>query len=215
MTVMLARNRWIDPSSRHQASKPLAGAVLVHQQVEGEILDEEARLVLEALLVERVQDGVAGAIRRGAGPIGHVALRIFGRVATEPALIDLASLGAAERHAQMLEFDDRVDRLAAHIGDGVLVPEPVGASYGIEHVPAPVVILHIAQRRADAALRRDRVAARGKDLGDAGRVQAGRDHAERRPQSGAAGAEHDHVEGVIDDVVAVRHDWAPSGRGRA
>ena len=48
-----------------------AGAVLVHQQVDREIFDEEARLVLQALLVERVQDRVAGTVRRGAGPISH------------------------------------------------------------------------------------------------------------------------------------------------
>ena len=137
-----------------------AGAVLVHQQVDGEILDEEARLVLEALLVERVQDRVAGAIRGGAGPIGHVALGIFGRVPAEAALIDRAGLGAAERHAEMLELDDRRDRLAAHVFDRVLVAEPVGAPDRVEHVPAPIVLFHIAERRADAALRGDGVAAR-------------------------------------------------------
>src|ERR1700760_3707921 len=35
-------------------------AVIVHQQVKGKILNEEASLMLQALLVERVQDGVAG-----------------------------------------------------------------------------------------------------------------------------------------------------------
>src|SRR5208282_6263883 len=103
----------------------VAGAILVHQQVESEILDEETRLVLEALLVERVQDGVAGAIRGCAGSIGHVAFRIFGRVAPEPALVDLASLRAAERYAQMLKFNDSIGGLAAHICDGILVTEPV------------------------------------------------------------------------------------------
>ena len=193
----------------------MAPAVVVHQQVESEIFDEKARLVLQALLVERVQDRVASAIRRRARSIGHVALGVLGGVPPEPALVDLAGLRAAERHAQVLELDDRIDRLPAHIRDGVLVSEPVGASDGIEHVPAPVVVLDIAERRADSALRRDCVAARGKDFCDAGRVQAGRNHSEGRPQSGAAGPEDDHVEGVIDDVVAVGHDWAPIGRGRA
>ena len=32
-----------------------------------------------------------------------------------------------ERHAQMLELDDGGDCLAAHIRDGVLVAEPIGA----------------------------------------------------------------------------------------
>ena len=47
-----------------------AGAVLVHDQVEREIFDEELDVVLQALLVERVQDGVAGAVGGGAGAHG-------------------------------------------------------------------------------------------------------------------------------------------------
>src|SRR5260370_10493458 len=186
-----------------------ARTVLVHQEVDGEILDKEARLVLEALLVERVQDCVAGAIRGGAGPISHVALGILRRVPAKAALVDLAVLGTAEGRAEMLELDDRGYRLAAHVFDRVLVAEPVGPPDRVEHVPAPIVFFHVAERRADAALRGNRVAACRKDLGDAGGVQPRRDHAQRRPQSGAAGPEDDHVKRVVDDVVAVGHDPPP------
>jgi hypothetical protein len=51
-----------------------AGALLVHDQVEREILDEEFRLVLERLLVERVQHRVAGAVGGGAGALRRRAL---------------------------------------------------------------------------------------------------------------------------------------------
>ena len=44
-----------------------ADAFLVHDQVEREIFDEELRVVLQALLIQRVQDGVAGAVGGGAG----------------------------------------------------------------------------------------------------------------------------------------------------
>ncbi len=186
-----------------------ARAILVHQEVHGEILDKEACLVLEALLIERVQDGVAGPIRGGAGPIRHVALGIICRVSTKAALVDLALVGTAERHTQMLEFHDSGDRLTAHEFDRVLVTEPVGAPDCVEHVPAPVVPFHVAERRADATLRGNRVAACREDLGDAGSVQPRRDHAQCRAQSGAAGAEDDHVERVVDDVVAVGHDGLP------
>ena len=81
-----------------------AGAVLVHDQVEGEILDEELGIVLEALLIERVQDGVAGAVGGGAGALGQ-RLAVIAHVAAERALIDPAVLGARERHAEMLELD--------------------------------------------------------------------------------------------------------------
>ncbi len=48
-----------------------AGAVVVHQQVERDVLDEELRPVPEALLVERVEDGVTGAVRGRAGALRH------------------------------------------------------------------------------------------------------------------------------------------------
>ena len=53
-----------------------AGAVLVHDQVEGEIFDEELDVVLQALLIQRVQDGVAGAVGGGAGAHRRAPCRI-------------------------------------------------------------------------------------------------------------------------------------------
>src|ERR1700756_703005 len=104
--------------------QPPADAVLIHQQVECEILNEEAGLVLQALLVERVQDGVAGTIGRGAGPVSHVALGIVRSMSAETPLVDFAGVGSAERYPQMLKLDDRIHRLATHIRDCVLVAEP-------------------------------------------------------------------------------------------
>ena len=105
----------------------------------------------------------------------------------------------------MFEFDDRRNRLAAHVFDRILVAEPVRASDCVEHVPAPVVLRHVAERRADAALRRDGVAARREYLGDAGRIEPGGDHSQRRPQTGPPGAEDDDIKGMVDNVVTVRH----------
>ena len=68
----------------------------------------------------------------------------------------------------MLKLDDRGNRLAAHVFNRILVAEPVGAPDRVVHVPAPIVLFHVSERRADAALRGDRVTARRKDLGDAG-----------------------------------------------
>jgi hypothetical protein len=148
--------------------QPAARAVLIHQEVNGKILDQEACLALEALLVERVQYGVAGAVRGGACPISHISLSIFGRVPAKAALIDRPGLSTAERHAEMLKLDDGGNRLATHVFDRILVAEPVGAPDRVVHVPAPIVLFHVAERRTDAALRGDRVTARREDLGDAG-----------------------------------------------
>ncbi len=88
-------------------------------------------------------------------------------------LIDAAVLGARERHAVVLELDDRGRRLLAHELDGILVAEPVRALDGVVHVPAPIILAHVAERRGDAALRRHGVAARREDLGEAGGGETG------------------------------------------
>ena len=93
-----------------------AGAVLVHQQVDGEILDEELGRVLQRLAVERVQHGVTGAVGGGAGALRGRAFAVLGGHAAEGALVDAAVLGAAEGHAVVLEL---VDGFAARGGRGI------------------------------------------------------------------------------------------------
>ena len=182
-----------------------AAAVLVHDQVDGEIFDEELGRMPQRLAVHRVQHGVAGAVGGGAGAL-RGALAVMRGHAAERALIDLAVLAARERQAPMLELVDRGRRVAAQIFDGVLVAEPVGALDGVVHVPAPVVLAHVAERGRDAALRRDRVRAGREHLGDAGGPQAGFAAADDRAQAGAAGADHDHVVGVILDRIGAAVD---------
>src|ERR1700752_4408634 len=99
---------------------------------------------------------MAGTIGRPAGPISPVTLGVVRRMTPEFPLVNLALVLPAELNPKMLEFDLCIDRLAAHIGDRVLISEPIGASDGIEHVPAPVVLLHVAKRCANSTLRRDR-----------------------------------------------------------
>ncbi len=99
----------------------------------------------------------------------------------------------------MLQLDHRGWRFLAHELDGVLVAQPVRPLDGVVHVPAPVVLTHVRQRRADAALCRHGVAARGKNLGDAGGGEARFGQPQRGAQSSAAGADHDHVMGVVNE----------------
>ena len=113
-------------------------------------------------------------------------------------------------------------RLLAHELDGVLVAEPVRPLDGVVHVPAPVVLAHVAERGADAALRGHRVAARRKQLGDAGGRQPALGQTERGAQAGAAGADDDDVVAVVDELVGAhaatseRHlqDGEHAGRGQ-
>ena len=177
-----------------------ARAFLVHHQIEGQILDEERRLVAQRLLVERVQDGVAGAVGGGAGAV-RLLLAVVEGHAAEGALVDLAVGRARERHAVMLELDDGARPLLAQVFDRVLIAQPVRPLDGVVHVPAPVVFLHVAERRRDAALGRHRVAAGGEELADARGLQPGFGEAQRRAQARAARAHHHHVVVVLGDRV--------------
>ena len=163
---------------RHDAA---AGAVL-HDEVEREIFDEEFGVVLDRLLIQRVQHRVAGAIRGRAGAMRR-ALAVVRGHAAERALVDAAVVGARERHAVVLELDDRGRRFLAHELDGVLVAEPVRTLDGVVEMEAPVVLAHVAERGRDAALRGHRVAARREHLGDAGGRQAGFGQAQRGAQA--------------------------------
>ena len=176
-----------------------AGAVL-HDQVQREIFDEELDLAAHRLAVEGVQDGVAGAVGGGAGALHRALAEIAGHAAEGP-LIDAAVLGAAERHAPVLKLVDGLGRLAHQIFDGVLVAQPVRPLDGVVHVPAPVVLGHVAQRGVDAALRRDRVRARREELRDARGLEAGLGAAHGGAEARAARTDHDGVVVVVDDLV--------------
>src|SRR6516162_11113837 len=105
----------------------------------------------------------------------------------------------------MLELDDGGDRAAAHILDRVLVAEPVRTLDRVVHVPAPVVLAHIAECGADATLRRDGMAASREHLGNAGRLEPFGGRAESRTQTGSARADDDDVIAMIRDRIGPRH----------
>ena len=136
---------------------------------------------------------MAGAVGRGAGAL-HRLLAVVRGVAAERALVDRAVRVAVERHAEVLELVDDVRRLAAHELDRVLVAEPVAALDGVVEVVVPVVLAHVAERGADAALRRDGVRAGREHLRQHGDVEPREREAQRRLHPGAAGADDDDVE---------------------
>ena len=172
-----------------------------HDQVDGEIFDEEVGVIFERLLVERVEHGVAGAVRRRRRALGRRPRAHVLHHPAERALVDLALGGAREGHPGMLELIDRRRRLPAQIFDRVLVAQPVRALHGVVHVPGPMVRPHVPERRRDPALSGDGVAAGREHLGDARRPQPrpGRPH--RRPKPRPAGADDDDVVTVVDDLV--------------
>jgi hypothetical protein len=188
-----------------QRDHAAAAAFVIHDQVDREELDVELGRMAQRLAIHRMQHGVAGAVGGRAGALGG-ALAVMRGHAAERALIDLAVIAARERQAPVLELIDRGRRVAAHVFDRVLVAEPVGALDGVVHVPAPVVLAHVAERGRDAALRRDRMRAGRKHLGDAGGLEASLAAADDRAQARSAGADHHHVIGVVLDRIGLALD---------
>ena len=200
----------IQVPGEHAAAGPVIG---IHQQVQRDIFDEEFGVMLQRLLIERMQHGMAGPVGRRAGPL-RLALAEARGHAAEGALIDLAILGAGKGQAVMLELDDRGHSLAHHIFDGVLIAQPVRPFHGVVHVPAPIVLAHIAERGGDAALSCDGVAAGREDLGDDGGLQPGFHHADGGPQAGPAGADDHDVIFMFDNRIR-RHAINPRRRRAA
>src|SRR5262249_8898161 len=149
-------------------SENAAARAFVHDEIKRQVLNKEFDPIREASLIEGVQHRVAGPVGGSAGAPSHPSLAISQRMTTEGPLIDLSALGARERYAKMLELDDRRHRVPTHVFDRVLVTEPVGSLDGVVHVPAPIVLAHVAKRRADPTLRRGSVAAGRNDFADAG-----------------------------------------------
>src|SRR5277367_244496 len=88
----------------HVESDHAAAFAIFHNQIEGEVLDEEARFVLERLLIQSVQHGMTGAISRGASALRDSLAVMRGHAAERP-LVNAAVFGARKRHAIVLEFD--------------------------------------------------------------------------------------------------------------
>src|SRR4051794_37543971 len=73
---------------------PAANPLIIHDQVEREVLDKELGMVAQALLIKRMDYRVAGAVGGGAGAPGRVALAVIPHVAAERPLVDPPVLGA-------------------------------------------------------------------------------------------------------------------------
>ncbi len=88
----------------------LAVGVLHREQIQDVELVEEVDAELDAVLEQRLQDHVAGAVGGIAGAADR-GLAVLCGVPAEAALVDLALGRAVEGQTHVLEVDDRVDGL--------------------------------------------------------------------------------------------------------
>jgi hypothetical protein len=144
---------------------------LVNHQIQRKPLDKKLDPLPQRLPIQRMHQRMPRAIRRTRRPIRLAALSKLQTLPPERALINPTISRPRKRHPKVLQLNHRGHRFPRHVVHGVLVAEPVGPLDGVVHVPAPVVGAHVAQRRVDAALRRDRVRARREEFRHARRAQ--------------------------------------------
>ena len=138
----LAANRR-EPAVEQIPRDHALAAALVLDQLPGEELLVDGDVALDQLLVEHLDQDVAGDVGREDGP-----RRAHG---AERALRQLAVLVPREDGAPVLELVDVARRLAREDLDRVLVAEVVGALDGVERVDLGVVVARVAERRVDPA----------------------------------------------------------------
>ena len=175
--------------------------ILIRDEIDREPLRQEGGVGLEILLVERMQQGVSGPVRRSAGARRLTTLAEVLRLSAKGTLVDAACLGSRERQPHVLELEDSLGADGAHVFDRVLIANVVRPLDGVVHVPAPIVVRVIRGNCArDPALRRDGVRARRKHLRHAGGLQAALRQLQRRAHAGATAPDDDGIERHGSDV---------------
>ena len=167
-------------------------ALDVTNQVQRHPLDKELCVCKHIALVQRMQHGVTGAVGRTAGTLDGLLAEI-GRMPTERTLINRAIVIAIKWHAEMFKLDHRLGRGATHKLNRVLVSKPIRAFDGVVHMPMPVVLTHVAERRTDPALCGDSMRAGRENLGQHRDFQTCIGQLQCRPQSGTTGTDNDGV----------------------
>ena len=183
----------------HQA----AGHVVADQQRQDLELVEEEDIVLQALLVQGVQQHVAGDVLGEAGARRGMA--------AEGALVDAPVLGARKGDAHVLELVDGLERLVDEALDDVLVGQVVAALDGVEHVRFQRILAHVGQGGGDAPLGPARMRAGRVDLADHGRRQAALGHFQGGAQAGQAGADDHGVDLMVISCFFDLHGVTPLG----
>ena len=88
----LVRAETVEGAVLHVERNDTDTLAVLHDEVEGEVLDEEVGVVAEGLAVERVEEGVAGTVGRGGTTVSLATLAEFEGLTTERTLVDLALL---------------------------------------------------------------------------------------------------------------------------
>ena len=176
---------------RLQAADDALAAVVVDHELPGEELVVDLDVPLHDLLVEHLDQHVAGDVGGVDRP------RRAG--CAERTLRKLAVVAAREERAPVLELDDVAGRLAREDLDRVLVADVVRPLHGVIRVDLGRVLGGVAECRVDAPFGGAGVRARRVQLRDHRHVRPGVECFDGRAHARAAGAHYQDV--VLSDHV--------------
>ena len=170
--------------ARAQLNRDDAGECPVNDDhVDDLKLVKELDFVLDALLIQRLQNHVPGAVGGMTGAPDQFLAEVA-RVPAEAPLADALFGSAVEGQAHVLQLDHGVDGVFRQDLRRRLIRQIVAAFYRVIGVVDRTVLVQIPERRADAPLRRAGMAARGVELAHYGNIGAAFAGIERRHQTG-------------------------------
>ena len=132
----------VDSFSRLDANRDYTnhGTVLVFDQVSRKPFIEEYSLVLDVVLVERVEQRMACSVCSRASTGRLTAFTIILGLTTKRTLVDASLFCTRERQPHVLQLKDGLRTHRAHVFDRVLISDVVTAFYSVVHVPAPIIL---------------------------------------------------------------------------
>ena len=182
-------------------------SLIVHDEIEGEVLNEEGAVISQGPAEESMQHGVSSSVSHRAGTIRllydnlSLTFAVLSGLSSEGPLVDLPLLGSGKGQSVGFQFQDGFGCLTTHVVDGILVSQPIASLNCVVCMPSPVVIVHIAQSRIDPALSRYCVRPGRKQLRNAGRFEALLNKSKSSSESSPASSNNDGIKCVINDGV--------------
>ncbi len=155
--VQLARPQLKRDDSGHFA--------VVHDQIDAVKFVKKGDVILDTLLIKRLQNHMAGAVGGVAGAPYRLLAKITG-VAAKAPLADSAFRRAVEGQAHMFQLNHGVDGVFGQNVRRVLIDQIIAAFDRIVGVPERFIFVQIAECRADAALSRAGMASGRVELAD-------------------------------------------------
>merc|ERR1712238_555993 len=181
----------MDGTISHVVGHDTTALVTLHDEVHGEVLDEEDAIVSKGTSEECVQHGVTCAISDGAASVCLATLAVISGLSTESSLVDLAISSSAERHTVGLKLTDSDGCFSSHVLDSILVTEPVGSLDGVIEMVSPIIRMHVSECSVDTALGSDSMGSGGEQLGDASGLESSFRESEGSSESSTTGTDDD------------------------